>query len=438
MSFPANHARSGFRVPSHPTPGGGHGKRRILLGRVVTPRETFLKGAVCIQGNTIICVGSEADAPRDPKDPAERVQGWITPGLIDLHIHGAGGRDLMEPDPEAIRAVSRTLAAHGTTSFLATSVVRRKPKENRHLEVAAELAQEKLDGAQVLGIHVEGPFVNPARGGLIRPDRIWPPDRGSLKEILQLTKGSLRMMTLAPELKGALELLSPLTDAGAIGSMGHTEATFDQARQGFSQGIRHVTHLYNAMRGLHHREPGALGAVLVDHGVTTQLICDGVHVHPTVLSLTRQLLSPEAIVLITDALPSSGLPDGVYAYDGRPYEAKAGSAWHHADDGDRLFGTTLLLDEMVRRAMTFMGVNFAQAIAMASLNPARTLGLEKRIGTLAPGAQADLVIWDEELRVKETILRGQTIWKRQRGLTPNFLKQKGQTPFEVRVFRERD
>jgi len=362
-------------------------------------------------GETITYVGPAADAPRDPRDPAELVEGWITPGLIDLHLHGAGGRDLMEGSAEAVQAVSRTLAAHGTTAYLATSVVRRELQTNRHLEVAAELCREDVDGAVPLGIHVEGPYVNPARGGLIRADRIWPPDTEDLSRLLKFARGALRMMTMAPELPGALKLLPILSDSNAIGSLGHTEATLAQARAGFRQGIRHVTHLYNAMRGLHHREPGTLGAVLLDHGVTAQLIADGVHVHPEILRWTTRVLSPEALVLITDALPSAGLPDGTYAYDGRPYESKGGSAWHHGEKGDRLFGTTLLLDEMVRRAGRFMEVSFPQAIAMASLNPARALGLENRLGRLVAGCQADLVVWDETLQVVETIIRGRTVWR---------------------------
>jgi N-acetylglucosamine-6-phosphate deacetylase len=312
----------------------------------------------------------------------------------------------MEGTPEAICAVSRTLAAHGTTSYLATSVVCRGEGANRHLEVAAEGCEESGYGAQILGIHLEGPYVNPARGGLIRSDRIWPPDREDLGRLLKITRGFLRMMTLAPELPGALDLLPVLKEAGAVGSLGHTEASFKQARAGLSRGIRHVTHLYNAMRGLHHREPGALGAVLMDHAVTAQLIADGVHVHPELLRWTAQLFSPEALVLITDALPSAGLPDGTYSYDGRPYESRSGSAWHHGDQWDQLFGTTLLLDEMVRRAVRFMGVTFPSAVVMATLNPARTLGLESQIGSLVPSRQADLVLWGEDLQVLETWIRG--------------------------------
>ena len=383
-----------------------------LLGKIVTPSEIIQQGAVGIDGETIAYSGPAAQAPRASQDPARTIKGWITPGMIDLHLHGAGGYDLMDDTAESVEAVSRTLVRHGTTAYLATSMVRRDIlSSNRHLEIAAELTGKRDGGAEVLGIHVEGPFVNPSRGGLIRPDRIWLPARKDLEQILSVSRKKLRMMTLAPELPGGLDLLALLEDAGATGSLGHTEATFDEARAGFERGIRHVTHLYNAMRGLHHREPGALGAVLMDHGVTAQLITDGVHVHPELLRWTASVLSPDALVLITDALPAAGLADGVYAYDGRNYHSENGSAWYREGPEPKLFGTTCLMDELIRRAMRFMGVTFQQAIAMASLNPARTLGIEKRLGSLAPGRQADLVIWNDQHEVTETILRGQSVWE---------------------------
>ena len=388
-------------------------KRYWLLGRVITPAEVVEQGAVGIDGESIRYAGPAADAPRAPRDPVRSVEGWITPGLIDLHVHGAGGRDLMEGTGEAIAAVSRILAAHGTTSYVPTSVVFRDIPSNRHLAAASEVVGEFGEGAQVLGLHVEGPFVNPVRAGMIRHDRIWPPDRDDLSQLIRLTHGKLTMMTLAPEMPGMLDLLPFLADSGVIPSMGHTDATFDQARAGFKRGIRHVTHLYNAMRGLHHREPGALGAVLMDHGVTAQLIADGIHVHPEVLRWTLQTLSADALVLITDALPSAGLPDGTYSYDGRSYESRNGSAFNSHAGHSTLFGTTLLLDELVRRAVQWMGVSFQEAIAMASLHPARTLGMEKRIGQLVRGAQADLVIWDESFLAEETLIAGRTVWKRE-------------------------
>ncbi len=379
--------------------------------------EEVPDGAVGIEGERISYVGPASEAPRNPRDPVRSVAGWITPGLIDLHLHGAGGWDLMAGTADAVKEVSRTLIRHGTTAYLATSVVRRDIGSNRHLEIAAELTGRCEGCAEVLGIHVEGPFVNPLRGGLIRSDRIWPPDRDDLEQILSVSRRKLRMMTLAPELPGGLSLLEPLEDAGAIGSLGHTEAGFEEARAGFRKGIRHVTHLYNAMRGLHHREPGALGAVLMDHGVTAQLIADGVHVHPELLRWTASVLSPEALVLITDALPAAGLADGLYEYDGRSYRSENGSAWYQEER--HLFGTTLLLDGMVRLAMEHMGIGFRQPIAMASINPARTLGLEKERGCLVPGRQADLVLWDDSLQPMETIIRGETVWIASSGLRPS-------------------
>lgn len=386
--------------------------KRWFLGKVVTPAQVIDAGAVGVEGETIIYAGPASDAPRNPNEQVQSVDGWITPGMIDLHLHGAGGFDLMDSSPESIHGVSQTLAAHGVTGYLATSMVRRDIPANRHLAIAADLAGLSTGGAEVLGIHVEGPFVNPLRGGLIHPDRIWAPSSDDLAKILSVAKGKMKMMTMAPELPGGLDLLPRMKAAGVIPSLGHTDADFQQTRAGFKNGIGHVTHLYNAMRGLHHREPGALGAVLMDHGVTAQLITDGVHVHPELLRWTARVLSPAAIALISDALPAAGLPDGVYDYDGRPYHSENGSAWSRPPGKEpHLFGTTLLLDGLVRRAMQFMELPFAQVIGMASLNPARTLGLEKTVGSLETGRRADLVIWDNDHQIRETIIRGKTAWK---------------------------
>ena len=388
--------------------------KQWFLGKVVTASRVIETGAIGVEGDTILFAGPAAEAPRNPSDPVRSVDGWITPGLIDLHLHGAGGFDLMESSPEAIHGVSQTLVAHGVTGYLATSMVRRDIPANRHLAIAADLAGLSTGGAEVLGIHVEGPFVNPLRGGLIHPDRIWAPDAGDLGKILSVAQGKMKMMTMAPELPGGLDLLPSMKEAGVIGSLGHTDASFQETRAGFKNGIAHVTHLYNAMRGLHHREPGALGAVLMDHGVTAQLITDGVHVHPDLLRWTARVLSPESIALISDALPAAGLPDGVYDYDGRPYHSENGSAWYRQVPGqEKLFGTTLLLDGLLRRAMRFTDLSFAQVIGMATLNPARTLGLEKKLGSMETGRRADLVFWDNDYQVRETIIRGKTVWKQR-------------------------
>ncbi|MBI4313349.1 MAG: N-acetylglucosamine-6-phosphate deacetylase [Candidatus Omnitrophica bacterium] len=379
-----------------------------ILGKIVTPHAVIAGGAVGMDGEKISYVGPAATAPRDPKDPClDAGRNWVTPGLIDVHCHGAGGRDVLEADPAALHVISRTLAFHGVTSYLATTVVRKQQGGTRHLEVAAKIAAAgPQDCARILGIHIEGPYVNVKRKGMIRPDRIWSPDADDLKRLLTAAAGQLKMITMAPELPGAISLLPVMRDFGAVASMGHTDATFAQARAGFSAGIGHVTHLFNAMREFHHRAPGALGAVLSDSNVTAQLIMDGVHVHPSALSWTVRALRPESIVLITDALPSAGLPDGQYQYDGRPYTSKGGVAT--APDGT-LFGTTLTLDRMVANAMQFCGVDFPAAIRMATLNPARALKMTDRLGELAPGRWADLVIWNQDCKVESTFVAGKLI-----------------------------
>jgi N-acetylglucosamine-6-phosphate deacetylase len=384
-----------------------------LLGKVVTPSGLIESGAVGIEGGSIVYAGPVTGAPRNPADPVRSVEGFITPGLIDLHLHGAGGFNLMDPSPDSVRGVSQTLVKHGVTSYLATSVVHRDIAANRHLAIAGDLAGLESGGAEVLGIHVEGPFVNPMRGGMVNSNKIWAPNPDDLKKILSVAGGKMKMMTMAPELPGGLDLIARMKEAGVIPSLGHTEADFDQTRSGFKAGIRHVTHLYNAMKGLHHRQPGTLGAALMQHGITAQLIADGVHVHPELLGWTARVLSPQAIVLISDALPASGLAEGLYEYDSRPYHSENGSAWFRPPGQTPiLFGTTLLLDGLIRRAVQFMDLPFETVVPMATLNPARTLGIEKERGTLEKGLQADLALWSNDLQVTETILRGKTVWKK--------------------------
>ena len=374
----------------------------------MTADAVIERGTVGIDGDTIRYAGPASNAPRDPRDPVVSCGSrWVTPGLVDLHCHGAGGGDVLAGTPEDLALMARTLARHGVTGFLATTVARREADGLRHLEVAAEAAGVGPgDGARILGIHIEGPYVNVKRRGMIRPERIWAPGGGDLERLFAAGKQQLKMLTIAPEIDGVPQLIPAIHDHGAVASMGHTDATFEQARTGFAGGIQHVTHLFNAMRELHHREPGALGAVLTDAGVTVQLIMDGTHVHPAVLDWTVKMLRPEAVSLITDALPSAGLPDGRYQYDGDTYESRQGTARAH--DGT-LFGTTLLLDDMVRNAVQFCHVDFPTAVRMASANPARALRMSDHVGDLAPGRSADLVVWSEDLKIRATMVGGRWI-----------------------------
>lgn len=336
----------------------------------------------------------------------------VAPGFIDLHVQGAGGGDVLDGTVEALQAISRTCARFGVTGFLATTVFR-PGGDNRHLEVAARCVGEDLGGARLLGIHIEGPFISPKKRGMILPDCICPPSERVLDEITSLTGGSLRMMTIAPELEGSLRIVERLVEGGVVASLGHTNASYEEALEGIRAGISHVTHLFNAMTPFHHREPGALLAVLESEGVTAQIITDGVHIHPRVIKWAFKLLGEGRCIPITDGMRAMGLPEGRYIYSGLEYEVRDGVARYVADG--TLIGTALGLNEMVRRLMDFTGCGLEAAIKTATENPARVLGLEGKLGRIGVGAHADLVILEEDLSVWATVVGGKVVFRAEGG-----------------------
>jgi N-acetylglucosamine-6-phosphate deacetylase len=331
----------------------------------------------------------------------------VAPGLIDVHIHGAGGSDASEATEEAISTMARTLAHQGTTGFLAT-VFAPPSDEHPHLR-ALTAAVGKHGGALLLGLHVEGPFLNPERRGGIPLNTIYPASDRAVEALLEACDGHLRMMTIAPELEGHLDAIRRLEQAGVITSFGHSDATYRQTLEAFDAGLRHVTHLYNAMRPLHHREPGPLVAIFEREDVTVQLIADGVHIAADLLPWTYSQLGPSRSVLITDGMHGTGLPDGQYMFNGREYEAREGVARYL--DGT-LIGTTLGLAEVVRRFRQATGCTLRDAIDCASKGPARVLGLEAAKGSLAVGMDADLILIDDDINVRATVVAGEVVYDR--------------------------
>ncbi|GAH53452.1 unnamed protein product, partial [marine sediment metagenome] len=243
----------------------------------------------------------------------------VTPGFIDLHIQGAGGADVLDGRRESLEVISRTCARFGTTSFLATTVFRPEGN-NHHLEVASENVGSDLGGANLLGIHLEGPFISAAKRGMILPECIFFPSLEILGKILDYSKGKLRMMTIAPEIKGNLKIIGTLVREGIVASFGHSNASYEETLKGMKAGISHVTHLFNAMPSFHHRKPGPLLAIFQAKRVTAQIISDGVHLHPQILRFTYNLLGEDKCILITDGLQAMGLPEGKYIYNGVEYE----------------------------------------------------------------------------------------------------------------------
>lgn len=333
----------------------------------------------------------------------------LAPGLIDVHIQGAGGADVLDATPEALATIAQTCARTGVTSYLATTVY--KPgQDNHHLKVASECVGHDLGGARLLGIHLEGPFISQRKRGMIQPDCLIDPSPEALDAILSQTGDGLSMMTVAPELPGGLDMARALVDRGVIASLGHTHATYEETLRGFDAGINHVTHFFNAMPSLHHRDPGPLGAIFERSDVTVQVITDGVHLHPSVVRLTYAALGPERFVTITDGMQALGLPDGHYTYNDLPYEARNGTARYQ--DGT-LIGTALGLNQMLARLVAFTGCSPTTAIHTVTENAASVLGLGQKTGSIQAGYDADLVLLEEDWAVHTTIVAGRIVYQKE-------------------------
>jgi len=332
----------------------------------------------------------------------------VTPGFIDLHIQGAGGADILDGKRESLQIISRTCAQFGTTSFLATTVFR-PDGDNPHLRIASESVESDLGGANLLGIHLEGPFISSVKKGMILPECICSPSPEILQKILFCTKGQLRMMTIAPEINGNLEIIRTLVTEEIVASFGHSNASYEETLKGIEAGISHVTHLFNAMPSIHHRRPGPLLAIFQTSTVSAQIISDGVHLHPGILKLTFNLLGEDRCVIITDGMRAMGLPDGKYIYNGLEYESQNGTARYF--DGT-LIGTSLGLNQLVERFIRFTGCPLSIGIKAVTKNPARILGMEGRKGTVEPGKDADLVIFDDDYSVWATIVGGKIVFSK--------------------------
>lgn len=361
---------------------------------------------ILITGNKIAGISKDINAEDAYVIDA---QGKICcPGFIDVHIQGAGGSDILDGTPEAVKTISETLAKLGTTSFLGTTVV--KPdKNNAHLRNANNFVNKNLNGANLLGYHIEGPFINPNKKGGLDPKSIYASSPRALSEILEITEGNLRMMTIAPELPGNIEMIKNLTANNIVASFAHSEASYEQTKEGFAAGIRHATHIFNAMLPVNHRNPGPVTAIFENDYVTAQIIADGHHLHPAVIKMIYRNLGPERCVCITDGVQGMGLPEGRYFYNGREYESLNGAARYL--DGT-LIGSTTSLAEIAVKFFKFTGCPFSDAVNSVSLNPAKVLGMADKKGCIRKGWDADIVLMDKGYNVWLTIVNGNIHYKK--------------------------
>jgi N-acetylglucosamine-6-phosphate deacetylase len=381
----------------------------IRAGRAFTPFEEIPDAVVVVQGSRISAVGprGQVDLPRGAREMNTGGK-TVVPGFVDVHIHGAGGHDVMEGTREALEIVSATVAARGTTSFVATTVT--ASEKETCLSVAgiasfilntSQYATRELC-AEVLGIHFEGPFISPARRGVHPVEWIVPPSLEMFAQFLKEARGTAQILTLAPELPGALEQIAAARQAGLVVSLGHTDATYEQAQAAIEAGATHAAHVFNAMRPFSHRGTGVIGAVLTSPKVSAELIADGVHVDEAAMRMLVELKTAERAILVSDGISATGMPDGKYQLG--MFEVKVSGGVARNAEG-KLAGSTLTLDRALRN-MVALGVPLASALRMLTANPARQIGLGARKGVLAPGADADLVFLDDKLEVAGVMTRG--------------------------------
>ncbi len=327
----------------------------------------------------------------------------VLPGLIDVHVHGGGGFEVLRGEFAQLDGMSRFHAAHGTTSFLATLETAPPEQIERVLAATKQAAEAGVSGAELLGLHLEGPFLNGKRAGAQNTAHIIDPDPRLAERFLAAADGCIRLVTLAPELPGGLALASQFAAAGATVSAGHTDATYAEIEQAVKHGVTHMTHHFNGMRPFHHREPGAAGAGLLLPELTIELIADGFHVHPEAIRMAFRMKPSDRICMVTDAVVCAGLPDGEYGHSvmegGRVY----------LKDRSSIAGSTLTMIAALRNTLRFTGLPLPCVLPAFTSVPARQAGAAHRKGTLEAGKDADFIVVDEAYNLQMTVVRGRIV-----------------------------
>jgi len=376
-------------------------------GPVAAPTLSTSEGWVLTQEGRIVELGS-GQPPQRATWGAEAIDlagQMLAPGLIDLHTHGALGCDTMDADPAALRTMAAFYARHGVTGFLATTMTASLPEILAALHAVGEVMASGTGGATLLGAHLEGPFLDPGHAGAQAAAHVTRASAVAGEELLGT--GVIRLLTIAPEFPENRELILAAIARGVVVSMGHTGADYEAACEAVRLGVTHVTHLYNAMAPLHHREPGVVGAALTHDVLTCELIVDGVHVHPAVVALTYRVKGPDHIALITDAMSGTGMPNGSYVLGGQVVAVQEGVA---RGPGGVLAGSTLTMERALANMARATGERLEAVLPMGSRVPARVLGLTK--GDIAPGRDADLIVLDSAGEVSLTMVQGQIVWRR--------------------------
>ncbi|MGW7368740.1 N-acetylglucosamine-6-phosphate deacetylase [Streptomyces sp. NPDC054841] len=369
--------------------------RMVLTGaRVVLPTGIVENGRVIVEG-TRIAGHAPADAPA-----VDLTGHWVVPGFVDMHNHGGGGASFTSGTAEDVLTGVRTHHEHGTTTLVASTVT----GDMDFLTHRAGFLSELVEQGDLAGIHFEGPFISPCRKGAHSEQLLRDPDPSEVRKLIDASRGTAKMVTLATELPGGIESVRLLAEHGVIAAIGHTDATYEQTVEAIDAGATVATHLFNAMPALGHRAPGPIAALLEDERVTVELINDGTHLHPAALELAFHRAGPARVAFITDAMDAAGFGDGVYHLGPLEVEVKDGVA--RLAEGGSIAGSTLTLDTAFRRAATIDRLPVQDIVQAISANPARLLGVYDEVGSLEPGKDADLVVLDGEFGLKAVMRKG--------------------------------
>lgn len=378
----------------------------LLNATIVLERSILEDGFLHLKEGKICSLGHMADCPPIPDYDLQLdcESKRIIPGMIDIHVHGAGGFDVMDASVEALEGMAIKLAQEGTTSFLATTMTNPANRIGEAMSAIKMYRESNMQGVpEMIGIHLEGPFIHPVQKGAQPEQHILQPDIELFNKWQRLSGGAIKIVTFAPE-TGDRSFVERLVQEGVIASIGHSNATYAETLENMRSGVSHATHLFNGMRGLHHREPGVVGAALLADEISVEVIPDGHHFHPDLLKLILRQKGVERLLVITDGIRAKGMPDGVYDLGGNNVIVRDGKCT--LEKGDSLAGSILTMNEARRNMAKWGGLTLLEQSYVTSLNQAKRLGIDSRKGFIAVGKDADVVLLDETDHIEMTICNG--------------------------------
>ncbi len=406
--------------------------KAIQAGEILTPEQVIANGYILIEDDRVVTLAHEAESLPSDCTVFDVTPHRITPGLIDLHLHGAMGYNVMGL---GLTNVAQELVKHGVTSFLPTTLTTARPVVQSALRTMAQLILQSSQGACALGIHLEGPHLSPQKPGMTNPRHFHPLSDAAWEELQAAAQGTIKMVTFAPEEDDALHLIPRLLREEVLPSIGHSAATFEQVTAMVELGLTHASHMFNAMEPFHHRVPGVVGAVLYHRQIVAQLIADLRHVHPAAMEVLFRLKGVDHVALISDAAPVAGLPPGEYDWDSETRVIVDEDGTCRLRDGT-LAGAMSFLDQNVTNLVEAIGLRWSEALETATAVPGTALNLKR--GRLRPGWTADLVVWDENFRPVATMVEGRWIWRRDDAIfasVQSCQRRSGRAPDRAREWR---